>query len=223
MPRVLTAEAERVFRARLCRVAERQFAKLGYPGVTLRALTAELGCSRMTPYRYFADKAAILAEVRAAAFARLADVAEAAAASATDPLDQLDALGRAYLRFASDEPDAYRLMYAFPETPDEGRYPELAKQLRRSRRPMVHAVREATRAGLVVGEPNTISGVLWAGLHGIITLRLANKLSVGRSHDAMSEAMMSALLRGFATDPAAYPRPAVAHQSISTDGEGGAR
>ncbi len=223
MPRVLTAEAEHAFRERLRRVAERQFAKLGYPGVTLRALAEELGCSRMTPYRYFADKAAILAEVRAAAFARLADASEAAATSATDPLGQLDALGRAYLRFASDEPDAYRLMYAFPETSDERLYPELAKQLKRSRRPMVRAVREAIRSGLIAGEPNTISAVLWAGLHGIITLQLANKLRVGRSRDAVSEAMMSALLRGFATDPAAHPHPAVARQDISADEEGGSR
>ncbi len=223
MPRVLTAEAERAFRERLCRVAERQFARLGYPGVTLRALTEELGCSRMTPYRYFADKEAILAAVRASAFARLAEASEAAAAGATDPLDQLDALGRAYLRFAADEPDAYRLMFAFPETPDTGQYAELAKQLKRSRRPMVDAVRGAGQAGLIVGEPDTIAAVLWAGLHGIITLQLADKLHVGTSHDAVSEAMMSVLLRGFAADPAAHPRPAVARQGVSTDEEGASR
>ena len=114
-------------------------------------------------------------------------------------------------------------MFAFPETPDAGRYPELTKQLKRSRRPMVHAVRVAAQAGLIVGEPDTIAAVLWAGLHGIITLQLADKLRVGRAHRAVSEAMMSALLRGFAADPAAHPRPAVARQGISADQEAASR
>lgn len=206
MPQVLSREVERKFRERICRVAERQFASLGYPGVTLRALAEELGCSRMTPYRYFTDKAAILAAVRTSGFSRLADACEAAASSEADPLDRLDALGRAYLRFASEEPDAYRLMYAFPETPDVHHYPELAKQLRRSRRPMIHAVRDAVAADLVVGEPDVVSTALWAGLHGIISLRLAGKLPARRRFDAVADAMMSAWLRGFAASGPVHSR-----------------
>ena len=38
----------------------------------MRQLADDLGCSPMTPYRYFRDKDAILAAVRAAAFDRFA-------------------------------------------------------------------------------------------------------------------------------------------------------
>ncbi len=40
--------------------------------MTLRALAAELGCSPMTPYRYFENKAELFAVVRADAFRRFA-------------------------------------------------------------------------------------------------------------------------------------------------------
>ncbi len=39
----------------------------------MRQLAAELGCSPMTPYRYFKDKDEILAAVRAAAFDRFSE------------------------------------------------------------------------------------------------------------------------------------------------------
>ena len=57
MPRAALSdhEVER-FRDELCRVATLRFAEHGYGGVTLRALAAELGCSPMTPYRYFENK-----------------------------------------------------------------------------------------------------------------------------------------------------------------------
>ena len=45
----------------------------------MRALAEDLGCSAMTPYRYFHDKQEILAAVRAAAFDRFADAMEKAA------------------------------------------------------------------------------------------------------------------------------------------------
>ena len=86
MPRSLSRDAERAFRDRLCRIAARQFATLGYAGVTLRALAQELGCSRMTPYRYFADKGEILAAIRARAFGRLADINEEIAARTPHPV-----------------------------------------------------------------------------------------------------------------------------------------
>ena len=79
MPRNLSATAVDAFRARLCAVAEQRFARSGVEGVTMRQLADALGCSPMTPYRYFRDKDEILAAVRAAAFDRFASALEEAA------------------------------------------------------------------------------------------------------------------------------------------------
>ena len=76
MPRYLTEQDIADFRAELCKVATERFARFGYEGVTMRQLAEALGCSPKTPYRYFKDKADILATVRAQAFAKFADALE---------------------------------------------------------------------------------------------------------------------------------------------------
>ena len=77
MPRAALSETElEAFRDVLCKSAVRLFAEHGYQGVTMRALAADLGCSPMTPYRYFKNKAEIFAAVQTAAFDRFANALE---------------------------------------------------------------------------------------------------------------------------------------------------
>src|SRR5579871_2429430 len=113
MPKTLSADDIQQFREAMRRVAENAFATRGAQGVTMRELAKELGCSAMTPYRYFRDKEDILAMVRAAAFNRFAARLEAAAQSisANGPAIDNSAISRAYVDFALDEPHAYRLMF----------------------------------------------------------------------------------------------------------------
>ena len=56
MPKNLSAAEVDAFRARLCAVAQQRFAKQGVDGVSMRQLADALGCSPMTPYRYFRNK-----------------------------------------------------------------------------------------------------------------------------------------------------------------------
>ena len=111
MPRPLSSEEIQEFRDALCRVAERLFAEHGYGGVTLRAMARELGCSAMTPYRYFENKEAIFTAVRTKAFIRHGEVFEKIAGEHRDPLERLRAYAYAYVGFARDEPHAYRIMF----------------------------------------------------------------------------------------------------------------
>ena len=104
MPRYLTEKDIADFRAELCQVATERFARFGYEGVTMRQLAEALGCSPKTPYRYFKDKADILATVRTEAFSRFADTLEAAAAKGEGPLDKARLVGNAYLGFADEHP-----------------------------------------------------------------------------------------------------------------------
>ena len=211
MPRVLTENEVADFRERLCEVATRHFAERGAAGVTLRALADEAGCSRTTPYRYFQDKAEILAAVRAAGFQRLADATEEAARAERDPSRRLEAMGRAYLRFARDEPQAYRVMYEISQQ-DEHRYPELLKQIERTQQPMLDTVEECVRAGLIDGDPLDVTHVLWAGLHGLNALHLADKLHLGRDIDEISDVMLRFLGR-------AVSARTVAHEPTRTQEE----
>ncbi|HEY6979455.1 TetR/AcrR family transcriptional regulator, partial [Reyranella sp.] len=122
MPRYLTDQDIADFRAELCKVATERFARFGYEGVTMRQLAEALGCSPKTPYRYFKDKADILATVRAQAFTRFADALEKVANA--DPAERGRAVGEAYLAFALKNPHAYRIMFEIDAPVDE-KHPEL--------------------------------------------------------------------------------------------------
>jgi AcrR family transcriptional regulator len=204
MPRVLTENDVANFRERLCEMATQHFAERGSAGVTMRALADEVGCSRTTPYRYFKDKAEILAAVRTAGFKRLAEALEEAARAERDPTGRLEALGRVYLRFARDEPHAYRVMYEISQQ-DEHRYPELVKQIQRTQQPMLDTVEECVRTGVVHGDPIDLTHILWASLHGLNALHLADKLHLGRDFDALADTMIRFIGRALSRRPSTRP------------------
>ena len=107
MPRAALSQSEvDDFRESLCDTATRLVAECGYEGVTMRALATSLGCSPMTPYRYFENKAEIFDAVRSAGFARFANTLENSVRGQTDHAEIMRALCRAYVQFATTEPHA---------------------------------------------------------------------------------------------------------------------
>ena len=181
MPRAsLTDDEIEAFRARAVEAATTLFAEQGYRGVTVRSLAAALGVSPMTPYRYFENKEALFAMVRTEAFRRFGDAQRDALRGAGDPDDALNALGRAYVRFALDHPDAYRIMFELQQAP-AGTYDELEKQQARAFSYLHAAVENAIEAELLEGEPLRRAHILWAKVHGLVSLHLAGKLEMGCS------------------------------------------
>jgi AcrR family transcriptional regulator len=171
----LTEEAVGEFRERLVDAAERLFARHGLEAVTMRQLAAELGVSPMTPYRYFADKDAILAAVRARAFNRHAEALEAAFERGSTPIERGNAVGRAYLDFALGHPEAYKLMFDVQQ-PSADEFPELVAAGERSRATMTAHLKAMIEGGLLQGDPDLIGHMFWSALHGAIQLQLAGML-----------------------------------------------
>ena len=179
MPKVLSDQEIAEFRERLCDAAERLFAKYGPEVVTMRQMTLELGVSQMTPYRYFKDKDAILAAVRARGFRRLGDAMEIAyAESSGDLAVRANAAGRGYVQFAFDNPQTYKLMFDFSQ-PNENDYPELVAAAERARAHMTQHLRELIAQGRVRGEPEFLGHLYWSAMHGPIMLHLSQKLMPG--------------------------------------------
>ena len=204
MSKTLTPTDVLQFRQRLCDLALKAFAEQGVEGMSLRGLAAAAGCSRSTPYRYFKNKADIFAAVRQSEFQRMADQTEQVAQQQSDPQKKLVALARAYVNFAMERPDAYRVMYSVNQQ-DEQRYPDLLKQIKRTQQPMANAVHEAIEDGSIHGDPLNIVHVLWAGLHGIISLHLSDKLHMGRDIHELAEVMIRSLSCAIASTPSAQP------------------
>ena len=170
VPRILTPADIADFRSRLCDIAAGLFAEKGEAGFNMRELAKRLGVSAMTPYRYFKDKDAILAEVRARAFGRLADCLEAALAAGPDAMG----FARAYIRFVREEQTQYRLMYDLGQGSEQ---PPASKDERRARG-MFSVLMWGLRArdGLA-GEPEQAALLFWCALHGLGALYLAGKIS----------------------------------------------
>jgi AcrR family transcriptional regulator len=177
---VLTVEEVGAFRAKAVAAATRLFAERGYRGVTLRSLAKELGVSPMTPYRYFENKEELFSMVRTEAFRRFADAQRDAVAGITAPEDALRMLGRAYVSFAIDEPDAYHIMFELLQAP-AGTYPELEAEQARSFSYLHEAVQASVDAGLLEGDSLRRAHYLWAQIHGLVSLHLAGKLVMGCS------------------------------------------
>lgn len=195
MPRVLREDEIRAFREALCEIATRRFAEEGYAGVTMRGLAAELGVSPMTPYRYFENKDQIFHAVRVAAFARFADRQQAVARKHEDPIERLRASGREYVRFAREEPHAYRIMFELDQPP-EAEDPEETAELQRGWQVLLRTMQDAVKAGRIIGDPTTLAHLCWVMMHGAVTLHLAGKLRLGRALDEIIDPLMDNFLHG---------------------------
>ena len=200
MPRVLTEEAVGEFRERLVDAAERLFGQHGLEAVTMRQLAAELGVSPMTPYRYFADKDAILAAVRARAFNRHAEALELAFDAGSNPLERANAVGRAYLDFALGHPEAYKLMFDVKQ-PSADDYPELVAAGQRSRATMTAHLKQMIDGGVLSGDPALIGHMFWSALHGAIQLQLAGMLQPPFDAERLSGEIMRTLWLGLNAAP----------------------
>jgi AcrR family transcriptional regulator len=198
VPRPLSDDDLTAFRERLCDAAETLFAEHGTEAVTIRQLAQSIGVSPMTPYRYFKDKDAILAAVRARAFDRHAEALETAYRDADgDAEAKANATGRAYVRFAFEHPQAYKLMFDISQ-PSEGLYPDLERAGERSRSMMTRYLEPFADAGQLQGDTTLVGHMFWAAIHGAVMLQFAGKLQAGCDAGVLIPALVETLSRGVA-------------------------
>ena len=190
--RARSADDRGAVRSRLCDAAARLFLEEGEAALSMRRLAAEVGCSPMAPYRHFADKQALIAAIRAQAFDRLADALDGVA---KDNRHRAADIGDAYVRFARENPAAYKLMFDLAQ-PDEAAYPDLAKAAARARVSMSGYVSELVEAGVLQGDPVELGYVFWAAIHGLIVLDLAGRIPADPGFEALRRRTLGALMRG---------------------------
>ncbi len=197
MPRQLSEAEVSAFRSEICRVAVEVVVARGYQAVTMREIARRLGCSAMTPYRYFANKSEIFAAVRAECVARFREWMEreaARAADVDDPIEVLRRMGRAYVAFALAEPRAYRLMFEVAElAPGAGAVPRAEAETWGM---LLEAARSAVARGALKGDPEVVAHLFWAGFHGIVALHHSGRLQLGKTLDDLIEPTLDLLTGG---------------------------
>jgi len=211
MPRGLSKDEVDSFRARICEAATKVYAKKGEDAVTMRELAKALDCSPMGLYRYFRDRDEIIAALRTDAFNRFADALEEAFARGNDPFSRAREVGRAYLNFALDNSNAYRLMFDLAPS-NAKRYPALVVANARASRTITRHVKDLAAAGIVKGDPDKIGAALWAAAHGVIVLHLAGRLPAQLDVQDLYFETMRLTFRGART-PTRSPRGAIPFKS----------
>ena len=103
-------------RGEVKQAALRQLAQSGPAGLSVSAISKELGVSGPALYRYFASRDELLTELVIDAYHDLAEALRDAAGQAAgrEPLARLEALARAYRSWAVAQPHRYRLLFGPP-------------------------------------------------------------------------------------------------------------
>ncbi|KYF92071.1 porin [Sorangium cellulosum] len=151
------------------------FLEQGYEAFSMRQVAERIGYSATTIYRYYENKDDLLFAIVHEGFTEFQRELVAAAESTADPIERMVALGAAYVQFGMQNPVHYRLMFM-------QRFDFVFDQRKEQQQPMVgsfdvlqKAVASAMDAGAIErGDVERHSQVVWALVHGITSLALAN-------------------------------------------------
>jgi AcrR family transcriptional regulator len=166
--------------------------------VSVREVARRARVSHAAPAHHFRNKSGLLTAFAAQGFDRLADtIAETIAASgASTPPTVLAAMGRAYVRFAVENPEHFAIMFRTEllDSTDA----ELTRASDRAYDGLVSTTRAAAAGGYTTLEPQLAASAAWALVHGLSTLWLSGRLQA-RTGDTDPHALADTMTRMFVT------------------------
>ena len=158
-------------RSAILAAATSVFTAQGIDGISMRHLAGEIGVSATALYHHFDSKDALVAAACEAGFAEFGARLGAAGRAAASPLDALRGLTDVYIDFALGHPMHYDVMMIRPHSwafeVDLDKDPESFAGL-------VSLVEACQASGqLRRGDPREAAHMLWAALHGTVSLALS--------------------------------------------------
>lgn len=190
-----TDTREAIFRAAADLLAED-----GFAAFSLRKLAARIGYTPTTIYRHFRDKDALVLAVMLEGFALFTARLRAAVESSPDPREQLRALGEAYVRFGLEQPVFYQVMFMQHCELWLQLAPESRGEMMTSYELLVGTLTRLAASGQVrIDDVETTADVVWAQVHGIVTLALTmQELGTDHAH-AMAARANDLMMHGLLT------------------------
>ncbi len=206
-PTLRQSREQAAVRERILSAARELFIAHGYDAVSLRKIAASIGYTAPALYTHFPDKSALMLALCqqdfatfAAVFARLNKV--------VDPIVRIRRGGEAYLRFAMEHPNHYRLMFMTPVPigvePDAECLPPQDDPDLDSYAFLHSAVQEAMDLGRFRPEykdAQLLTQIIWATLHGVVSLEITHRHDpwldwrpLARRSRTMTDALMRGLL-----------------------------
>jgi AcrR family transcriptional regulator len=152
--------------------------KEGVSALSLRKVAQQAGVSHAAPYAHFADKQALIAAISTEGYQKLyAQIAQVADQYRSDPLRRLVESSWAYVQFALNEPDHFKVTLS-GMIDKEQEYPAFVEAAQQTFNLVVDIVAQGQQAGLLrQGAPDLTAVSVWALIHGLVTLLLENQIS----------------------------------------------
>ena len=176
----------------------------GYAGISMRKVAERIGYSATSIYLYFRNKDALFHALIDGGMSRLNETILTARAGAADPLARLRAMCGAYVRFGLDNPAYYEVMFNLHPR-HMARYPmDRYRAARRNLDLFADALDEAAAARQIAPcNAPMMAGIVWAALHGSVTLVLAQRLDARLDPDTFLHDALDHTLRGLLAPDAA--------------------
>jgi AcrR family transcriptional regulator len=161
----------------------------GVEHVSLRELARELGVSQSAPYRHFAGKESLLAELATQGFRELAGGMRASASKErSGPATALALAGSGYIRFAVSHPEQYRLMFGKAHV-DKSRYPELEAAAKDAFTVLLATIQQGVDGGMFrKAPPMVLAMTAWSLVHGFASLAIDGQLAGAEEVDTVAMA-----------------------------------
>ena len=183
----------------------------GAETISLRGLASALGVSQAAPYRHFAGKDSLLAELATEGFrGLLLSMTEGREVRKLTPLQELHALAVGYVAFAVRYPERYRLMFGAYRIPNEQN-----SNLVEAGDACYHELQSTIRRGLdskdLKQKPvEVLTIAAWSMVHGLASLAIDGQLSNAEPDPAdLADQLAQLLLEGMTADksPKRLKRP----------------
>jgi AcrR family transcriptional regulator len=162
---------------RILAAARELFVQNGVEKTSIRNIAELIEYSPGTIYLHYPDKNAILHDLHTEGFGMLLQRMQTLDAVA-DPMERLKAMGRVYIQFAVDNPDMYDLMFIMtaPIEYVENKAQEEWNEGKLAFAYLRNTVDQCMERGHFKGhEPEALSFMIWATVHGICALRIRNR------------------------------------------------
>ena len=156
-------------KASLIEAAKKLLTSKGVSALSLRAIAAEAGVSHGAPYSHFKNKNELLRAVMEEGFEQMAMAMEERKKSVDGPGESVFAFGLAYLEFALQNADLYRLMLGHVDAASE-------EQAITSKRPFMLIYNAFLNAGK--GEQYAMAQAIgcWSLVHGMAALLIGGQI-----------------------------------------------
>lgn len=162
--------------------------------VSIRSVAKAVGVSAPSIYRHFADKQELIDAVVADLFGLLDDVMTEATTGIDSPPERLRQEGLAYVRFAREHPEQYRLATMQNTTAAGGIDQVLSSGAFTN---FTQTVTECMAVGfLIEGDPINVALDLWAAAHGIASLLVAKPFLPWGDPEEVADRVLCAAVMG---------------------------